>query len=37
MKDKSYKEKVPNKDLALISVKGKNAMNFKMGDLLHTK
>ena len=36
-KAKSYKKKALNKDLAIISVLGKNAMNFNMRDLLHTK
>ena len=36
-KAKSYKNKALNKDLAIISVLGKNAMNFNMRDLLHTK
>ena len=36
-KAKSYKKKALNKDLAIISVLGKNAMNFNRRDLLHTK
>lgn len=36
-KDKLSEEKVPNKVLAIITVQDKNAMNFKMTDLLHVK